>query len=424
MPAPRATNGIAGAWHARTTACTCSVVSGRHDERGHDPVPGEPVALVGPQLLRLGRSRRPAGSAASIGLASAIACQSTAAASIRLRRSQRAWRLAASGEARAHPHAGGARLRRRPAARASAAAARSCSQRRDERQQRLRRRRAAGLPRGDARRPRGPTWRVAEAPPDLQDRRVEITGPDRPQDGDQRAQLGRAASSWPTSRTRTRRRGRTCVEGQSNLIDAVERTISLDTGEKSYRLNDEIATLLVRPRGWHLPEQHVLGRRRAGVRPACSTSASTCSTRRERAARRAAAGRTSTSRSSRATSRRGSGTTSFLHAQDALGIPRGTIRATVLIETILAAFEMEEILYELREHSAGLNAGRWDYIFSVIKKFRAPRRLRAARPAARDDDRAVHARVHRAAREDVPPRAARTRSAAWPRSSPTAAIPR
>ena len=70
----------------------------------------------------------------------------------------------------------------------------------------------------------------------------------------------------------------------------------------------------------------------------------------------------------------------FLHAQDALGIPRGTIRATVLIETILAAFEMEEILYELREHSAGLNAGRWDYIFSVIKKFRAPGRLRPPRP--------------------------------------------
>ena len=92
-----------------------------------------------------------------------------------------------------------------------------------------------------------------------------------------------------------------------------------------------------------------------------------------------------------------------MHAQDALGIPRGTIRATVLIETILAAFEMDEILYELREHSAGLNAGRWDYIFSVIKKFRAPRRLRAARPVGGDDDRAVHARLHGAARQDLPP---------------------
>ena len=98
---------------------------------------------------------------------------------------------------------------------------------------------------------------------------------------------------------------------------------------------------------------------------------------------RAAAARTSTCPSSKATSRRGSGTTSSSCAQDELGIPRGTIRATVLIETILAAFEMDEILYELREHSAGLNAGRWDYIFSIIKKFRSapirPARSRAGR---------------------------------------------
>ena len=84
-------------------------------------------------------------------------------------------------------------------------------------------------------------------------------------------------------------------------------------------------------------------------------------------------------------------------------MPRGTIRATVLIETILAAFEMDEILYELRDHSAGLNAGRWDYIFSVDQEVPRPARVRPARPRAGDDDRAVHARVHRAARRDLPP---------------------
>ena len=96
----------------------------------------------------------------------------------------------------------------------------------------------------------------------------------------------------------------------------------------------------------------------------------------------------------------------FVAAQDALGIPRGTIRATVLIETILAAFEMEEILYELREHSAGLNAGRWDYIFSVIKKFRDRADFVLPDRAPGDDDRAVHARLHRAAGQDLPPRGA------------------
>ena len=124
-----------------------------------------------------------------------------------------------------------------------------------------------------------------------------------------------------------------------------------------------------------------------------------------RAARRStrARARTSTCRRWRATSRPGSGTTSFVCAQDALGIPRGTIRATVLIETYPAAFEMEEILYELREHSAGLNAGRWDYMFSVIKKFRTRGRgLPAAGPQRGDDDRAVHARLHRAAGAHLP----------------------
>ena len=158
------------------------------------------------------------------------------------------------------------------------------------------------------------------------------------------------------------------VEGQQNMIDAQERTIALDQGEKSYRLNDEVATLLVRPRGWHLPERHVL----VDGEP-MSGSLFDFGLYMFHSAQKAID--------------RGSGpyfylpkleshrearlwNDVFVDAQDALGIPRGTIRATVLIETILAAFEMEEILYELREHSAGLNAGRWDYIFSVIKKFR------------------------------------------------------
>ena len=93
----------------------------------------------------------------------------------------------------------------------------------------------------------------------------------------------------------------------------------------------------------------------------------------------------------------------FIHGQVALGIPRGSIRATVLIETILAAFEMDEILYELREHAAGLNAGRWDYLFSGIKKLRTWPDLAVPDRAAADDDRAVHARLHRAARADLPP---------------------
>ncbi len=210
-------------------------------------------------------------------------------------------------------------------------------------------------------------WRVAEAPPDLQDRRVEITGPT-----DRKMVINALNSGarvfmadFEDANTPT---WSNLVEGQRNLIEANERTIVLETPEKAYRLNDEVATLLVRPRGWHLPERHVL----VDGEP-MSGSLFDFGLYLFHSAGRAIA--------------RGSGpyfylpkleshlearlwNDVFLHAQDALGIPRGTIRATVLIETILAAFEMEEILYELREHSGGLNAGRWDYIFSVIKKFR------------------------------------------------------
>jgi malate synthase len=158
------------------------------------------------------------------------------------------------------------------------------------------------------------------------------------------------------------------VGGQQNLTDAIERTISVETPEKSYRLNDEVAVLLVRPRGWHLVERHV----EVAGRPV-SASLFDFGVYLQRNAERLL--------------ERGTGPYFYLpkleshhearlwndvfcFAQDALGLPRGTIKATVLVETVLAAFEMEEILRELREHSSGLNAGRWDYIFSVIKKFR------------------------------------------------------
>jgi malate synthase len=210
-------------------------------------------------------------------------------------------------------------------------------------------------------------WRVAPVPQDLQDRRCEITGPVERKMMINALNSGAScfmadfedanAPSWAN-----------CVEGQVNLGDAIERTIELETPDKSYHLNDETAVLLVRPRGWHLPERHVL----VDGEP-ISGGLFDFGLYFFHNARRLL----------------DSGTGPYFYlpkleshlearlwnqvfeaAQDELGIPRGTIKATVLVETILAAFEMEEILFELREHSAGLNAGRWDYIFSMIKKFR------------------------------------------------------
>jgi len=215
---------------------------------------------------------------------------------------------------------------------------------------------------------RAAEWTVAEAPADLRDRRVEITGPV------ERKMIINALNSgakvfmadfedanaptWANN-----------VDGQVNLADAVRRTIEFTSPEgKQYRLNPDVATLLVRPRGWHLVEKHVL----VDGRPISGSLFDFGLYFFHNAAELV---------------RRGSGpyfylpkleshlearlwNDVFLLAQDTLGIPRGTIRATVLIETILAAFEMDEILSELRDHSSGLNCGRWDYIFSFIKKFR------------------------------------------------------
>ena len=271
---------------------------------------------------------------------------------------------------------------------------------RAERQQRL----AAGelpdfLP--ETREIREGDWTIEPVPADLRDRRVEITGPtDRKMvinalnSGARMFMADFEDANSPDLAN--------MVEGQANLTDAIERTIELETRGKALpaeRRDRDAARAAPRlaPRG--APSRASTASR---SRRACSTSASTSSTTGSGCST-AARARTSTCRSSRATSRRGSGTTSSSHAEDALGLARGSIRATVLIETILAAFEMDEILWELREHSAGLNAGRWDYMFSVIKKLPRPARVRPARPQRGDDDRAVHARLHRAARQDLPP---------------------
>ncbi len=214
---------------------------------------------------------------------------------------------------------------------------------------------------------RASDWNVAPAPDDLRDRRVEITGPV------DRKMMINALNSWAKvfmadfedANTPT---WENVVAGQVNLVDAYRRTLALDTPTKQYRLADEVATLMVRPRGWHLPEKHLL----VDGEPV-SASLFDFGIYLFNAGREALEAGTGPyfylpKLENHLEARLWNDV--FVYAQERLGIPRGTIRATVLIETILAAFEMEEILYELREHSAGLNAGRWDYIFSVIKKFR------------------------------------------------------
>ena len=211
-------------------------------------------------------------------------------------------------------------------------------------------------------------WTCASIPADLRDRRVEITGPtDRKMvinalnSGAKMFMADFEDANSPTWRN--------MIEGQINLRDAIRRVISFSSPEgKEYKLGEQVATLLVRPRGWHLIEKHMLvdGQPVAGGLFDFGLYFF---------------------HNARELLDRGSGPYFYLPkmeshleariwndafnlAQDELGIPRGSVRATVLIETIPAAFEMAEILYELRDHSAGLNCGRWDYIFSCIKKFR------------------------------------------------------
>ncbi len=211
-------------------------------------------------------------------------------------------------------------------------------------------------------------WTVASIPNDLQDRRVELTGPvDRKMvinalnSGAKVFMADFEDANSPTWDNN--------IKGQINVRDAINRTISFENPDgKQYRLKQQVATLMVRPRGWHLAEKHleVDGQPVPGGLFDFGLYMF---------------------HNARKLVENGSGpyfylpkleshlearlwNDAFILAQNELGLPRGTIRATVLIETILASFEMDEILYELREHSAGLNCGRWDYIFSCIKKFR------------------------------------------------------
>jgi malate synthase len=212
------------------------------------------------------------------------------------------------------------------------------------------------------------SWRVAEPAPGLVDRRTEITGPtDRKMTINA---LNSGAKVWLADlEDANTPLWENMVEGQLNLRDAIDRSIDFTSPEgKTYTLADDVATIVVRPRGWHLPEKHLLvdGERTSGSLTDFGLYFFHC------ARRQIDAGLGPyyylPKMESHLEARLWNDV--FVHAQNALGIPQGTIRATVLIETYPAAFEMEEILHELREHSAGLNAGRWDYMFSVIKKFR------------------------------------------------------
>ncbi|MFD0854494.1 malate synthase A, partial [Actinomadura adrarensis] len=215
------------------------------------------------------------------------------------------------------------------------------------------------------------SWRVSAPAPGLEDRRVEITGPtDRKMTINA---LNSGAKVWLADfEDANTPLWENMIEGQLNLKDALDRKIDFvdPKSGKSYSLKDdaELATVVVRPRGWHMEEKHVLvdGEPMSGSLFDFGLYFFHC------AQRQLDKGKGPyfylPKMESHLEARLWND--AFVLAQETLGIPTGTIRATVLIETIPAAFEMEEILYELRDHSAGLNAGRWDYLFSVIKKFR------------------------------------------------------
>ena len=215
---------------------------------------------------------------------------------------------------------------------------------------------------------RGGDWRVGPTPHDLEDRRVEITGPAEPKmminalnSGAKvfMADLEDALSpTWSN-----------VVAAQVALRDAVRRRLEYTSPDgKEYRLSPETATLLVRPRGWHLPEAHVLVDGSPISASLFDFGLYLYHNGREALDRGTGPyfylPKLESAREAQLWN------DVFVEAQQQLGLPRGSIRATVLIETILAAFEMDEILHALREHASGLNAGRWDYIFSIIKKFR------------------------------------------------------
>ncbi|MEU6642352.1 malate synthase A [Saccharomonospora sp. NPDC046836] len=212
-------------------------------------------------------------------------------------------------------------------------------------------------------------WQVAQAPPALRDRRVEITGPTERKMTINALNSG--AKVWLADfEDANTPHWANVVSGQVNLSDAVRGTIELDSNGKHYALRDDIehATIVVRPRGWHLDERNIeIGGRRA-VGALVDFGLYFFHNARELLARGRGPYFYLPKMESHLEARLWNDV--FTHAEKTLGIEHGTIRATVLIETIPAAFEMEEILYELREHASGLNAGRWDYLFSIIKYFR------------------------------------------------------
>lgn len=215
---------------------------------------------------------------------------------------------------------------------------------------------------------RAGSWTVAPAPPDLTDRRVEITGPA------ERKMMINALNSgarvfMADFEDALSPRWSNVVAGQSNCIDAVRRRLEYTSPEgRRYALGERLATLVVRPRGWHLEEKHVLVDGRPIAAALLDFGLYFFHNARELLVRGSGPYFYLPKLESHLEARLWNEVFDF--AQDALGLPRGTIRATVLIETVHAAFEMDEILHELRDHAAGLNAGRWDYLFSIIKTFR------------------------------------------------------
>jgi malate synthase len=211
-------------------------------------------------------------------------------------------------------------------------------------------------------------WKISPVPDDLKDRRVEITGPV------DRKMIINALNSgasifmadFEDSHSPT---WNNTIQGQINLCDAVNRTITYTAPDgKKYRLNDNIATLIVRPRGWHLVEKHVTVDGRLISAGIFDFGLYFYHNVRELLSRGTGPYFYLPKMENHLEARLWNDI--FVRAQEILGIPKGTIKATVLIETIPAAFEMDEIIFELRDHMAGLNCGRWDYIFSFIKRFR------------------------------------------------------
>jgi len=211
-------------------------------------------------------------------------------------------------------------------------------------------------------------WRVAPQPRDLLDRRVEITGPTDRKMVINALNCGASTfmadfedANCPTWHN--------MLDGQINLRDAVRRTITLEQGGKTYKLNERTAVLIPRPRGWHLDEKHVSVDGKPVAGGLFDFALFFFHNAKELLARGSGPYFYLPKMESHLEARLWNDV--FKLAQDALMVPQGSIRATCLIETVVAAFEMDEILWELKEHSAGLNIGRWDYIFSCIKKFRS-----------------------------------------------------